>query len=104
MKSQPIDLEHLSRQTMGDQEVAGEVLDLFVRQAGRCLAELGAGGEEEAQKAVAHRLLGAARGIGADGVARAAQALEARPADAGALAALRIAVAEAEEFIAGLDR
>lgn len=102
MKPQPIDLEHLSRQTMGDREVAGEVLDLFVQQAGRCLTELGAGGEEGARKAVAHRLLGAARGVGADGVARAAQALEARPADADALATLRIAVSEAEEFIAGL--
>lgn len=88
---------------MDDKDVAAEVLALFVQQAGRCLADFDAGGEEGHLKAVAHRLLGAARGVGADGVAQAALALELRPADADALHVLRSAVAEAEHFIAGLD-
>ncbi len=104
MMQHPIDLEHLSRQTMDDKDVADEVLALFVQQAGRCLAELDAGGEEGHLTAVAHRLLGAARGVGAHGVAQAALALELRPADADALLALRSAVTEAEHFIAGLYR
>ena len=39
-KTRPIDLAHLSRQTMGDRELEREVLDLFVDQAqGRVLNE-----------------------------------------------------------------
>lgn len=86
---QPVDLDHLARQTMGNRDLEREVLHLFIRQSEICLRRLG---EERTDKAsVAHVLLGSARGIGARDVAAAAEALEteARAAGAGIEARVR---------------
>lgn len=104
----PIDLEHLSRMTLGDRTLEREVLGLFDRQAEMLCARM-----SEADPAViaasAHTLKGSARGIGAWRVAHTAELLElaaaANPAGiGGAVESLRIAVAETRTIIADLLR
>ena len=99
----PIDFDHLACQTMGDKALELEVLQMFARQARESMKEL-AGAEGVARGALAHRLKGSARAVGADAVAAAAEALEERPADAAALAQVAMAVVEAENFILKLCR
>ncbi|HVK90814.1 MAG TPA: Hpt domain-containing protein [Mycoplana sp.] len=93
-----IDLDHLATQSMGDRAVEREVLAMFAGQARRCMDEL-AQADEAGRKAIAHRLLGSARAVGAYAVADAAEALEDRPDSRAQLAALGAAVLEAERFI-----
>ena len=91
----PIDLVHLSRQTMGDRALEVELLALFDRQAGQIAAKLGtieAGPVEIWRADLAHKLKGSARAIGAHAVAAAADNYEhcaragvLRPADASQL-------------------
>jgi HPt (histidine-containing phosphotransfer) domain-containing protein len=71
----PIDLVHLARQTMGDKALELEVLQMFARRARVSMKEL-AGTEGAARAAVAHRLKGSARAVGADAIAAAAGRLE----------------------------
>lgn len=99
----PIDFEHLARQTMGDKALELEVLQMFARQARESMKEL-AGTEGAARAAVAHRLKGSARAVGANAIAAAAGTLEEKPADAAALAAVAASVVEAENFILKLCR
>lgn len=101
--SRPIDLAHLARQTMGDPTLEAEVLALFAREARRAVDELSTA-DEEGRRRTAHRLKGAASGVGASAVVRAAAALEAAPGEPAALAALTHAVAEANDFICALSR
>lgn len=102
-KGRPIDLAHLSRQTMGDKALELEVLQMFARQARESMKEL-AGAAEDARAALVHRLKGSARSVGAGALAEAAEALEENPADAAALAKVTAAVVEAENFILKLCR
>jgi HPt (histidine-containing phosphotransfer) domain-containing protein len=94
---EPIDWAHLDRATLGDGKVAAEVLALFVTQAGDVAATIRHLPAETAR--LAHGIKGAARGIGARRVARAAQALEQALAGAApvppALAELLAALTEA---------
>jgi HPt (histidine-containing phosphotransfer) domain-containing protein len=98
----PIDLDHLDRMTLGDEALAREVLALFVVQTGELLNRLAAWPDDAA--ALAHRLCGSARGIGAGEVAEAADQLELVLRRGGerelALEALEIAVQSALEAIA----
>jgi HPt (histidine-containing phosphotransfer) domain-containing protein len=71
----PIDRAHLLRMTLGDHALEGEVLRLFVRQAGMLLSRMRQA-EPTRIAALAHTLDGSARGIGAWRIAQAAQALE----------------------------
>jgi HPt (histidine-containing phosphotransfer) domain-containing protein len=104
-----IDLVHLSRMTLGDRALEREVLALFSRQARLALARI-KHGPPEAVAAAAHTLKGAARGIGAHRVARAAEVVEhsGHPDRADAVRALEGAVAEAgaviEELLSPIDR
>jgi HPt (histidine-containing phosphotransfer) domain-containing protein len=104
----PIDLEHLSRMTLGERGLEREVLKLFDHQAQMlmermrqsCLANVAA---------AAHTLMGSARGIGAWSVARAAEQVEVAAATEGsaidaAIGALSTSVAEARAVIADLLR
>lgn len=88
-----IDRDHLARMTLDEPDLAREVLELFAAQAERSLGQLR---EPQADVAtIAHRLKGAARGVGAFAVAEAADEVElARGTDARAqaLAALAEAV------------
>jgi len=71
----PIDLEHLSRMTLGERSLEREVLQLFDRQASMLLTRMRAAAPALAA-ASAHTLKGSALGIGAFEVARAAEAVE----------------------------
>ena len=63
-RSRPIDLAHLSAQTMGDRLLEQEVLRLFVQQALSVRDRIGQANGAESQ-ALAHSLIGSARGSGA---------------------------------------
>ena len=104
-----IDLDHLSRMTLGDRELEGEVLRLFDRQAAMLMTRMDAG-DTAIAAAAAHTLKGSAAGIGAWPVARAAGAVEtaALARDASNLAlqlsGLKAAVRDARAEIADLLR
>jgi chemotaxis protein histidine kinase CheA len=101
----PLDLVHLARQCLGDQELEAELLQLFRLQARALTAQLaGLPPLSLALKAkIAHTLRGSALAVGARRVASAAWRVEElasaagdqSPAEARAIAALRSAVAEA---------
>lgn len=98
---QPIDLAILAEQTGGNRHLAREVLALFAADAPGEVKRLGAASLPE-RRAIAHRLVGGSRAIGANAVAQLASAVE---DGAGDVAALASAVAEACRFIADyLDR
>ena len=97
----PLDLDHLSRMTLGDAQLEQEVLAMFAEQAVRLIAAMAALPTDAG--ALAHKLKGSARGIGAFAVADAAERVEAALGEAGetaaALEALRDAVAQAHAAI-----
>ncbi|AYD01126.1 Hpt domain-containing protein [Neorhizobium sp. NCHU2750] len=99
----PIDLVHLARQTMGDKALETEILQMFARQSRGLLQEISTA-ERDTAVALAHRLKGSAKAIGAFKVSVAAERLEAEPEDAGAMASLQASMIEAENFITGLCR
>ena len=99
----PIDLVHLARQTGGDKALETEVLELFARQAREAVARIG-GLDAKLRSELAHRLAGAAKGVGAFEVARCAEALEAKPRNAATIAAFTKSVVDADNFIVGLMR
>lgn len=72
----PIDWAHLSRATLGDPELAAEVLQLFARQVADMAAAIR--GLHPDTCALVHKLKGSAQGIGAWPVAEAAEHLETR--------------------------
>jgi HPt (histidine-containing phosphotransfer) domain-containing protein len=97
----PIDLDHLARMTLGDAALEQEVLAMFAEQSARLLAAMTALPADAG--ALAHKLKGSARGIGAFAVAEAAAQLETaiRTGDnpASAFAVLKEAVAEVRAAI-----
>jgi HPt (histidine-containing phosphotransfer) domain-containing protein len=102
----PIDSAHLDRMTLGDASLEREVLAMFSGQAVGLidrLATLSLETKSQDALALAHKLKGSARAIGAFRVADAAEGLEAaiRHGDdpAQALARLKDAVAEARTAI-----
>lgn len=72
----PVDLVHLSRQTLGDRDLEREVLDLFERQSLAMIKRLREATSAKTWAEAAHTLKGSARGIGAFGVADAAEQVE----------------------------
>jgi hypothetical protein len=70
---QPIDLQHLRRMTLGDRALEREVLGIFLAQTARPIGDLVISVEPTA---LAHRLMGSARAIGAFRIAECAAALE----------------------------
>jgi HPt (histidine-containing phosphotransfer) domain-containing protein len=76
METKPaIDVEHLARMTLGERSLEREVLELFGRQAEILLPRIRRG-DPALAAASAHTLKGSAVGIGAFGVAQAAEAVE----------------------------
>lgn len=69
-----IDLEHLETQTMGDRDLAAEVMQIFVEQMELQKDRL----DKDASdlKQLAHSIKGSARGIGAWQVAQQAEIVE----------------------------
>jgi HPt (histidine-containing phosphotransfer) domain-containing protein len=103
-----IDRGQLARMTFGDRSLERELLELFDRQAAMLLVRMRAGGAA-AVAPLAHTLKGSASGIGAGGVARAAEAAEraagAEPSEcSAAVDRLALAVDEARALIADLLR
>ena len=98
----PIDLAHLERQTMGDSELAREVLTLFVQQSVTVRGQM-AGAEPRQRVLLAHGLKGAARGVGAFAVAECADAIERNPDAADNLAHLEGLVEDVRAFVAAMN-
>jgi HPt (histidine-containing phosphotransfer) domain-containing protein len=88
----PIDLDHLDRQTLGDRTIRDEVLDIFVHQIATLQADL-RGASGEARVLLAHKVKGAALGVGAHAIAECAALLQASP-ESDDIAALLVARAE----------
>jgi len=103
-----VDLAHLSRMTLGEAGLRREVLTLFDQQADMLLARM-AGEAPRVVAALAHTLVGSARGIGAWKVAEAAAAVERAASAPGAIALtgvmdhLAATVAEAHAMIRELQ-
>ena len=100
-----IDLSFLDRVTFRDRALAREVLVLFDRQAESLLMQIADAGDERVRREIAHQLKGAARGVGAFAVARAAEDIEtAKDATefVAALARLTARITEARLALAGL--
>ena len=96
MKAQNgLDLDHLRRQTQGDDALMREILQLFADQMDLRLSSLSADASD--LKEQAHSIKGSARGVGAWALAEAAEAVElasSEPHDA--LHALRQAMVDAQ--------
>ncbi|MBN9004645.1 MAG: Hpt domain-containing protein [Rhizobiales bacterium] len=102
----PIDFAHLSHMTLGDEALEREVLAMFAGQAAKLAAALARLPPDAT--AVAHKLKGSARAVGATRVAAAASDLETalqNGADpASSLAALNDTVGEARAAIDAILR
>ncbi|MBI3433686.1 MAG: Hpt domain-containing protein [Proteobacteria bacterium] len=101
--AQSVDLAHLFRMTLGDSRLEREVLALFDRQIEMLMARMSQATPARIA-AMAHTMLGSARGIGAWTVAEAAEAVERAVADkadlARPLAVLHDAAQDAQRAIA----
>lgn len=75
----PVDLVHLSNQTMGDQSLESEVLGIFLSQSQIYMNLLRTSNDHEVLHKTAHALKGAARGIGAFELANKAGKIEDDP-------------------------
>jgi HPt (histidine-containing phosphotransfer) domain-containing protein len=72
----PVDLVHLSRQTMGDPGLEAEVLRMFLTQARTCLEAWKRAEDDIGHKEAAHALKGSARAVGAFALADLAAVAE----------------------------
>ena len=72
----PIDMKHLCHYTMGDVDLAQEVLNLFRVQARLYVEALQKPGTPDEWKLAAHTLKGSAQSIGAEQLAEAARECE----------------------------
>lgn len=107
-----IDLVHLSRQSLGDRELEGELLSLFARQSEQIIDHLCSSmssGDQRWRHDLSHTLKGSARAVGAGRVALAAEAYEdamyaGRPANelGACVARLKYCVEEAQAAIRDL--
>jgi HPt (histidine-containing phosphotransfer) domain-containing protein len=100
-----IDLAFLDRVTFSDRALAREVLVLFDQQADSLLKVIRDTESTRMRLEIAHRLKGAARGVGAFSVARAAEEIETASDEielANAVSLLTARVTEARLALAGL--
>ncbi len=92
--AKPVDLVHLSTQTMGDRALECEVLSIFLSQSQIYVSAYKAATDAGARKSAAHALKGAAKAIGAWHLAEIAEACERPDGDVGA--SLEALIAENE--------
>ena len=100
-----IDIEFLDRVTFSDRGLAREVLQLFDRQADSLLQVIRETESTRMRLEIAHKLKGAARGVGAFSVARAAEEIETAADEielANAVSLLTARVTEARMVLASL--
>jgi HPt (histidine-containing phosphotransfer) domain-containing protein len=102
-RSRPIDLSHLSKQTMGDRELEREVLGMFAEQAQTVRRQIGDAAVKE-RLFLAHSLKGSARGVGAFAIAECACAIENSPTDRLVVKRLVRLIDDACDFIASISR
>jgi len=103
----PIDMVHLSKQTLGDHGLECEVLRLFAQMIEVYFARLAASTTQADVLAHLHTIKGASAGIGAWGLADLAKAAEdelraGAPVNPERVADLEMAVAEVGAFIADI--
>jgi HPt (histidine-containing phosphotransfer) domain-containing protein len=103
VRARPIDLQHLSRQTMGDRDLERDVLGLFADQAQMVRKQIGKA-EIKQRLFLAHALKGSARGVGAFAIAECACAIENSPTDRLVVKRLVRLIDEACDFIASISR
>lgn len=109
MPQTAIDLDHLARQTGGDQDLERELLALFAQQCVRHLRTIHQAEDARIRMDAAHTLKGAARAIGAWQVAEAADAIERQLAETdprrteAAMDTLALAAADVRAVIARYD-
>lgn len=103
VRSRPVDLVHLARQTMGDRDLEQEVLTLFVQQALNVREKMAKGDCAECAR-LAHGLRGAANGIGAFAIADCAGDIEREPANRSAIRRLSRLIDEVRDFVAAIGR
>jgi HPt (histidine-containing phosphotransfer) domain-containing protein len=101
--SRPIDMAHLSRQTMGDRALEQEVLMLFLNQA-LAVSKKMVEADNKDRLMMAHGLKGSARGVGAFAIADCADEIERNPDDALIWKRLDRAVEAVRDFIASIGR
>jgi HPt (histidine-containing phosphotransfer) domain-containing protein len=99
----PVDLAHLSRQTMGDRELEREVLQLFVQQALAMRERLVVATAKE-RLLLAHSLKGSARGVGAFAIADCVGKLEESPNDSLVMDRLERLIDEVRDFVAAISQ
>ena len=102
-KARPIDLVHLSRQTLGDRALEQEVLGMFVVQLAAARENLAAANEAD-RRMIAHTLKGTARGLGAFKLGNCAAAIEDTPENEALIARLSKAIDEVHDFVAAINR
>jgi len=102
-RSRLLDLEHLSRQTMGDRALEQEVLAMFSHHIGAIRDGI-AGADEAERRRLAHTLKGSARSVGAFALADCAQRIEVDPFDRASLSRLAALIGEVRDFIAAISR
>lgn len=102
-KARPVDLAHLSRQTMGDRALEQEVLGLFVQQAMAVREQIGSA-DTASRLRLAHTLKGSARSVGAGPLASCAEAIESDPGNRGTIARLGPLIDELRDFVAAITR
>jgi len=103
----PIDLVHLSRQSLGDSGLEAEILRMFDQMALDYMSKIRQSTNVETTLMHLHALKGASAGVGANNIAILAKAAEMETKLAGklsneCLADLRMAVEEVRYFIAEL--
>ncbi len=97
--SDPIDLVHLSKQSLGDRALEAEILQLFLSQSVLYLDRMANASTKSERRLAGHTIIGSARSIGAWRVANEAAA-HADGCDGQAdLADLSEAVAEVNAYI-----
>lgn len=101
--ARPIDMAHLSRQTLGDRAIEQEVLAMFVQQATTVRDRIALAAPAE-RVLLAHGLRGSAGGIGAFALAECATAIEHDPHDKAMIRRLADRIDEVRDFIASISR
>jgi len=101
--ARPIDMAHLSRQTLGDRAIEQEVLGMFVQQSVLVRDRIAAANIKERLQ-LAHGLKGAAKGVGAFPIAACLSEIEHEPDNRLLFKKLDRLVGEMRDFLAAICR
>jgi HPt (histidine-containing phosphotransfer) domain-containing protein len=101
--NRPIDLVHLTRQTMGDRALETEILGMFAKQMSGSRLSMAKGNADE-RKRLAHTIKGTARSVGAFSLGDVAERIEKAPLNANLINELSDEIAHVLDFIAAINR